>query len=301
MKELKIFKKRQCPLCKSKDSVVEVTSKTAVTSKWGLQKIQEIWDGFFKEKVHFNYHRCARCKLLFNKTYLTEEAISFLYSSMNENMIEALEINNKRTQENYVKIISTSISNEGYIEIGPGVGYFAEKINEVVKFKEIHFFEPNICNHSKLKNLGNNVNIYNSLEEIRKLPDNSVSLIVMIMVLDHLTNPLYTLNQLRKKLTKKGHVLAVTHNENSILRKLFRSKWPAFCIQHPQLYNKNTLESIFTSSGFKTVKVFSTANYFGVNFLLSTLLSALNINKNLQHPKITIKIHLGNIGYIGKK
>ena len=133
--------------------------------------------------------------------------------------------------------------------------------------------------------------------DFSKIPNDSVSTVVIIHVMDHLIDPVKYLKNIQKKLKKGAKILIVTHDEQSFLRKIFKIKWPAFCLQHPQLYNIKTTLNFLENSNYKVIAQSKTKNYFKISFLLKHLLWGLGI-KVKDVPDffgITIGLKLGNI------
>jgi hypothetical protein len=88
----------------------------------------------------------------------------------------------------------------------------------------------------------------------------------------------------------------VTHNEQSLLRKIVGWKWPAFCLQHPQIYSPESMSMLLEKSGYKVDSIKRTKNYFQLSFLLKHLLWAFGL-KVKSVPSIfdfTISLKLGN-------
>jgi len=135
------------------------------------------------------------------------------------------------------------------------------------------------------------------MQSLSPVPNETVSFVSMIHVLDHLTDPLSRLNEIREKMTFASRVLIVTHDESSLLRKVLNNRWPAFCLQHPQLYNKATMAAMLEKSGFKVIKQLATKNEFPISFLIKQTLWALGIRleKVPNFFGLTISLPLGNI------
>ena len=150
---------------------------------------------------------------------------------------------------------------------------------------------------------GNEYKIIHDMFNFSDVPDNSVDLAVMIQVLDHLLDPKAALKELQKKLKKGGKVFIVTHNEGSLLAKLLGLRWPAFCMQHPQIFNKKSMTKLIGEAGFSLESIDNTKNYFKLDFLIKTLVWVVfkrHINlSDLLHFDVGLK--LGNIATVAIK
>jgi hypothetical protein len=258
------------------------------------------WNGFFKEKIFFTYARCEECALLFAPIFYDLDQLGALYEQMPPNMDLVPMAALVKTQRGYFEELKkfSSLKN-GYIEIGPDIGIFTENCSREGEFNNYWLCEPNREVAGTLaKSVGNNqFTIIEDMFGFSQIPDHSAGAAVMIQVLDHLLDPIATLTELRAKLLPDAKLLIVTHNEQSLLRKIVGWRWPAFCLQHPQIYNPNSITKLLEKSGYKVNSIEKTRNYFEFSFLLKHLLWAFGI-KVKSVPSIfnfTIGLKLGNI------
>ena len=291
---------RDCPICQAKtNSTIEVSSSQRAEDL-GYESLVPYWNGFFKEKIFFSYARCERCKLLFSPIFYRSDQLETLYGQMPPNMdlvpMDAL----VKTQKGYFEELKKySLLKNGYIEIGPDIGIFTENCSREGTFDSYWLCEPNKEVAVALrKSVGNNrFTIIEDMFGFNQIPNQSAGAAVMIQVLDHLLDPVATLSELREKLLPDAKLLIVTHNEQSLLRKIVGWRWPAFCLQHPQIYNPNSIEKLLESAGYRVNSIEKTRNYFEFSFLLKHLLWAFGI-KVKSVPGVfnfTIGLKLGNI------
>jgi hypothetical protein len=105
------------------------------------------------------------------------------------------------------------------------------------------------------------------------------------------------------KLDKGGTVLIVTHDESSLLAKIFKQKWPAYCLQHPQLYCQESMRNFLDGIGFSVKEISKSVNYFPATYLFKHALWACGL-KWTMIPKFNwpiIPLKLGNIITIAVK
>lgn len=291
---------RNCPSCNMASSLkVEVKTPTPA-EKLKIDDLIQQWNGFYKTKSIFSYVRCCNCGLLYSPIFLNSNQLGMLYGQMPPNMdevpVDALE----RTQAGYFKKL-TVFSNlkGGFLEIGPDVGYFVKNCVNNGSFNEYWLIEPNKAVGPLLGSVVADYphHIIHDMEGLDFVPDNSCDVAVMIHVLDHLIDPVNELKKIRQKLKPDSTLLIVTHDESSTLRKLTKSRWPAFCLQHPQVYNPRSIQTLLSNAGFETLNVSKTKNYFQIGFLIKHLLWLFGI-KVKSMPKFlnkTVGLKLGNI------
>jgi SAM-dependent methyltransferase len=291
---------RKCPICQKKTEISpEVCSETKAEAL-SYEELVPYWNGFFKEKIFFSYARCQVCDLLFAPVFYRLDQLEALYGQMPPNMdvvpISAL----LKTQRGYFKELKKGSNLEnGYIEIGPDVGIFTVNCVAEGRFDKYWLCEPNKAVANTLARVvdGHEFVIIKDMFGFSAIPDRSAGAAVMIQVLDHLLDPVATLKELGSKLKPEGKLLLVTHNEQSILRNIIGWKWPAFCLQHPQIYSPKSIFNLLEASGYEVESISRSKNYFELSFLLKHLLWALGLKvKTL--PKIfnfPIGLKLGNI------
>jgi hypothetical protein len=291
--------KRNCPICCSAESKIEISS-TRRAENLSFEELKPFWEGFFKEKVFFSYYRCKSCKILYCREYFNETQLAILYGSLAPNMnlvpIDSL----RKTQKGYFNALDRyGLKGGDYMEIGPDIGLFTETVLSHDGFDTYWLFEPNmnvIPDLDALMAYRKHVFVHD-LFDFSSVPDNSVGVSVMIQVLDHLLDPLATLRAMRLKLVTGGRLAIVTHDESSFLRHISGKTWPPFCLQHPQIYNPHTMETLLIKAGFDNLKIERTKNYFPVSFLLKHLLWTLKleVKKVPQLGGIELGLRMGNM------
>lgn len=293
------FTRRPCPICGSDVSQPEVSSRLRAETL-DLDAARPFWSGFFKEKLFFSYHRCADCDLLYNPVYFTDDQLTALYADMAPNMDLLPNDAIVATQRGYFERAKAAgaLLRGGYLEIGPDVGHIVSEAARTGAFEHFWLFEPNLAIHDTLRAAagGNPATLCGDMTDLSAVPDGSVGLAVMIHVLDHLLDPLAMLEQIRAKLMPGGRLMIVTHNERSLLRKVTGVRWPPFCLQHPEIYNPQTMRKLLTRAGYADVAVERSTNAFPVDFLARQAAWTVGLRlKRVPLPSVPIALRLGNI------
>lgn len=291
---------RDCPICQANTKTAIEVSSHQRAENLSYDSLVPYWNGFFKEKIFFSYARCSECALLFAPIFYRLEQLEALYGQMPPNMdLVPMAALIKTQKEYFERLKKFSPLKNGYIEIGPDIGIFTENCSRAGSFDNYWLCEPNkeVAN-ALAKSVGNNrFTIIEDMFGFNQIPNQSAGAAVMIQVLDHLLDPVTTLSELREKLLPDAKLLIVTHNEQSLLRKIVGWRWPAFCLQHPQIYNPNSITKLLEKAGYKVNSIEKTRNYFEFSFLIKHLFWAFGI-KVKKIPSIfnfTIGLKLGNI------
>ena len=295
-----LYLSRKCPICQDNPLCkIEIESNIRAEDLT-YEELIPYWNGFFKEKIFFSYARCEKCQLLFAPIYYRSDQLEVLYGQMPPNMDVVPMQGLKKAQKGYFdKLKKYSALKNGCIEIGPDIGIFTMLCNRYGHFDSYWLCEPNKEVVKELiKAVGNkSYTIIEDMYDFKIIPNQCASVAILIQVLDHLLDPVATLSELRTKLLPESKLLLVTHNENSLLRKIVGWKWPAFCLQHPQIYNPKSIKNLLEKSGYKVESISRTKNYFEISFLIKHLLWAFGFKVN-SIPKflnILIGLKLGNI------
>ena len=300
MNQSQQYLSRQCPVCqKQTKTKIEISSEKKAEDM-SYEELTPYWNGFFKEKIFFSYARCEECKLLFAPTFYRADQLEALYSQMAPNMDIVPMAALLKTQKGYFEELKKYSSlNNDYIEVGPDIGIFTINCSKEGKFKNYWLCEPNKAVADELaKAVGeNNYTIIEDMFDFQSIPNNCASVAVMIQVLDHLLDPIATLSELRGKLLPNAKLLLVTHNEKSLLRRIVGWRWPAFCLQHPEIYNPKTITKLLNKAGYDVNSISRSVNYFEFGFLLKHLMWAFGFKVNALplFLNFTIPLKLGNI------
>ena len=292
------FLERECPACGGKGEAGRVASRVPAEAL-PFARLGEYWADFYKEKVFFTYVECALCGLMYCPHYFTGDQIGQLYADMAPNM-DVIDTRALRaTQQGYWRSVADLVAPGGdYLEIGPDVGYIVEQARGSGRFGHFWLFEPNAAVHGVLARAAGDVpaTISTAMDDLSAVPDGSISLAVMIHVLDHLLEPRASLADIRAKLRPDGVLLVVTHNEKSLLRRVMGRRWPPFCLQHPEIYNPRSITGLLGRAGYGKVAVSRSTNHFPLDFLIrqAAFVFGVKLDK-VPLPRLTMGLKLGNI------
>jgi hypothetical protein len=215
---------------------------------------------------------------------------------MPDNLLGAEKSTAEKTQRGYFRFFQREIGEvSSYLELGPDIGLVTKAIIDTYHPAEINLIEPNSSMHEILKSLSKSheISIHRNLEGVNA---KSINLTIGIHVFDHLLDPSEQIKRIFDH-TKNGGILGVVvHNESSLLKKIIGIKWPPFCLQHPQLYNKETLSNVMKKSGFEEIRISNSVNHFSLKHLGTLVAEIFGLPKFLTRflPAIELPVILGN-------
>jgi 2-polyprenyl-3-methyl-5-hydroxy-6-metoxy-1,4-benzoquinol methylase len=157
--------------------------------------------------------------------------------------------------------------------------------------------EPNLVVHQQLREAAGTVkaDIVPDLADLESPA--GADTVALIHVLDHLTEPVSYLRDLRRHLAPDAHILVVVHNEASTLRRLLGVRWPPFTLQHPQLFNPETLRMTLEAGGFDVIAHRPTTNVFPARHVVRTAGALVGLKGRWIEavPNLKVRIRLGNM------
>lgn len=288
-----------CPVCGTSKTAPSIASFPPA-EELDFPSLKTGWRGFFRKKVFFTYERCTNCGMLYDPVYLTDDALAELYGSMPDNTAGMPETYLERTQQGYYSFLKRHCAMQGdYFELGPDVGLLTQFIAAEPGIGKMWLYEPNRNVGPILaeKVKGKAFEIRTEMKDFSAVPDGSLGVCVMIHVLNHLPDVASIMRGLARKLRPDGRLLIVTHNERSLLARVLRERWPAYCLQHPLLFNKRSTAKFLATCGLKVVETRRSSNYFPATYLLKHLLFALGLGRIAQWNSYAcvIPLKLGNI------
>jgi SAM-dependent methyltransferase len=295
---------RVCPICQTASTPGDVLVRAPIRAvSLDADERDEYWRGFRSRTCFFDFARCSRCALLFCPTYYSQASLDRLYSSMPDNTAGADASVLSDTQESYIEYLARHRMLRGtYMEIGPDIGLSTQAACTRGSLDRVILVEPNRDVHEQLRAATGDVpaDIFESIEQLASTDraDN----VVLVHVLDHLIDPLAYLKEIRLHMAPGAFLLAVVHNEASLLRRILGVRWPPFCLQHPQLYSSETLGRLFAEAGLAVIGSVPTKNVLPLRHVVRTASSLLGISGPWTDrlPETKLRLRLGNIMMVAR-
>ena len=263
-----------------------------------VERLGSFWGVTSRNDCFFDYRRCGSCGLLHNSTWLRPELVADAYSRMDNNTLGGVRHLLKETQSRYLAALEEYAPLVGvYLEVGPDIGLAVEIALERGDLAKVVLVEPNQTSHTALKQLTDDrtTEVVASLAELEE--SIRVDRLVLIHVLDHLVDPRADLVGLRRRMAPGGLMMAVVHDESSLLRRLLGRRWAPFRLQHPQLFSRKTLPAFLESCGFTVRSLRATTNTLSLRDFVQSGFSALGYNPRwiARVPELRLTVRLGNI------
>ena len=233
--------------------------------------------------------QCINCDFITANIALTSEDIHTLYGTTYFSGEEYVDyVGDKKVIQknlsNWLKTIRHYSDSGILIEIGSAYGFFLEVAEPHFQASgyEISEEAANYSNHAI------NSRTYNmDFLDDTNIPNNSVDIIVMWDVIEHLPDPAAIIEKVKNSLRPNGHIFITTGDIDSKLSKFQGPRWRMIHPpSHLQYFSKTTLTKLLTSKGFEIVDI----KYPGYWRTLGQILHGLFILGNDTNESIIYKL-----------
>ncbi len=215
--------------------------------------------------THYEMVKCLKTGLIFSRHILDDASLNELYKGSAINFNEMLEyIKNDYWQPiaNYVK----GWTRKKAVDIGCSTGFFLEALKDN-GYEEVYGVEPGV-EPKAIARADIRDNIHTGFYGKGLYPPNHFDLITCFQTLDHLSDPLGMLANMRENLKPGGHVYMIMHNSNALQARLFGEKSPIIDVEHIYLFNKENIKLLGEKAGFKVVEVFDIVSRYPFSYWL---------------------------------
>jgi len=250
---------KHCPVCESKDFVKWSEAKDLLTQS---------------TDASFEYSLCKKCDSLFMSLRPVEEDVSFFYSSNYHPYQKEYSLNRSLGLLSKIKKIGRgfAIAARGKNNLNEKIKSFYSGMNISTTFVDFGCGAGkylNLLKNSKCKTIGvdfspiavdaaksNGHQGFLVDDFFKSIDDQSVDLVRMNHVVEHLYHPHDILKQLARKIRIDGRLHIAVPNPEGISSKIFRRYWHGLdCPRHVILYPSSTLVSVLESIGFYRFEV----------------------------------------------
>jgi len=209
----------------------------------------------------FQLVRCSECGLVYLNPRPAQASMAEIYPDHYDQYTPTLKDEPspiKRWERIYglrkrIKPIIGQKKTGRLLDVGCATGDFLE-VMQMSKDWELHGVEisSSASDHARLTL---NLPIVTGSLEDAKYQDNFFDVITMWNVIEHLSDPLATLKELRRILKPDGLLVFNTPNLDSLDAKIFKQYWIGYELpRHFYVFSNKTLDKMLTKAGFTTVE-----------------------------------------------
>lgn len=216
------------------------------------------------KSVSLGLNNCKKCKLQYISPRLNQEAISILYNKeyLSQTLSGANHVDQTVSIKEYQKFKSYLLKMlpEGgcILDVGCGVGNMLKQLRDTQQFKGSGI-EISHDAVERARRDGFNVFEGNLLEA--RLKEESFDAVILLYVLEHVSNPLEVLNEINRILKKRGFLFLAVSNYrylkiafDNVFSRLFLKNSSIHPEEHLQNFTPVTIRKILQKAGFEIIE-----------------------------------------------
>ena len=243
----------------------------------------------FQKKSAYNIIKCKNCSMVSLDYTLSIDAAKNLYSEPYYKNNEgawittgypdyfAMEEAFKKTfSERLNRIVQISWGGR-LLDVGCGPGFFlevAKKHFDVTGVEVSDFAASYGSEHLNLR-------IFNQPIEVCDFANDEFDVITMWDTIEHLINPMETLQEVNRILKKGGLFVVQTGNVESVIAKIMGKRWHLYNVpEHLFFFSTETLKALLDKTGFSIRKVKTELSYYNAAYLLDRLARSVGCSKS---------------------
>jgi SAM-dependent methyltransferase len=217
------------------------------------------------DQLHYRMVRCRTCGLVRSDPVLGAEALAELYKDSTFDYGEELQ-GLRATYGAAIDRASVYLREKrGLVDIGCGSGFVLEVALQL-GWTDVHGVEPSADAIAKAApEIG--PLIVQDMMRPGLFDEESLSLVTLFQVHDHMPAPLAMLRDCRQILRPGGVILAFNHNVTAWSARLLGEKSPIVDVEHTYLYSPDTMRRLFTQAGFEVLSVGPVRNTYSISYL----------------------------------
>jgi SAM-dependent methyltransferase len=292
----------KCPICETLSNSVSIYPSNVDANSFSTEVFSA---RRLPDRRHYQWVRCNSCTLLRSDPVLDVDLEKLYVDSTFDYSTEV-----DGLKKTYFKLVLKALGGKklrnSVFEVGGGNGFFLEAAKDG-GFAKVAGVEPSTeainAARADIKPF-----MIASMMKAGVLPDNSFEVGAMFHTLDHLTDPVSTLNDCFTALKPGGVFVVAVHNERSWSARLMGERSPIIDVEHTHLYTRKSGEALFKKIGFVEVKSGAYNNHYSLAYILHLIPISRTFRKKVLDSaagtllsKIKVVVPLGNMWIAGTK
>ena len=293
----------RCAICNTEGNAVELYPANFV-----MEALHPIFFSARRvpDRIHYRIVKCSICGLVRSDPVADSRILGQLYAQSTFDYGDEVD-NLKLTYGYYLsKLNKYDVQKRTLLEIGCGNGFFLE---EGLKqgYVNVVGVEPSADAVARANSKVRSQIICDMMRP-GLFGKGQFDVICMFQVLDHIADPAGLLAECYHVLKPGGLILCLNHNIEAISARLLRNRSPIVDIEHTFLYSPDTMRHLFSSSGFKVLRIHPVINIYSPHYMVMLLplprtikgiLLKLLKKRIFQNIKLTAP--LGNLYLVARK
>lgn len=212
--------------------------------------------------------RCKDCGFVYADALLQQELIA-IYEALVDTDYQAGKENRQLQMASILDRVMPDFEQEGNVlDIGAGTGLLVREAQDrgwdAIGVEPSHWA-------ARVAAEENGVLVLQGLFPHPDLGDRKFDLVTLIDVIEHVTQPLELLSQIRPHVTGSGRLVVATPDINSFCARILGSKWWHMRPAHVCFFDSTSMRKALDHAGFDLVRQFRQIWWFPVEYLVHRL------------------------------
>jgi 2-polyprenyl-3-methyl-5-hydroxy-6-metoxy-1,4-benzoquinol methylase len=260
LKSLDAVPERSCALCGKNDMVLVYPSNTT-----GELRPKEFACTSEALAQHDDILQCRNCGMVSSKPSISSQEIIRNYSEMiDEDYLSEQEGRRELFEWALEQIGGYAMTGNRLLEVGSNVGLFL-KIAEEKGWQATGVEPSKWCVDLGRQRFGVDL-IQGTMDDLDWAPG-TANAVVLLDVLEHLSDPVGDLSKLRKLVQDEGILALSTVNLSSIHGRVRNGSWPWFIRPHLHYFTPETLTRMLRVAGFRLVQWSVVPRWFHLSYV----------------------------------
>ena len=213
--------------------------------------------------------KCCKCGLIYMNPRLDQSRIQKNYEDMADDFYMHEEAGRRKSADTILKYLKKMDKKGRILDVGCATGFLLDQAR--AQGWEVYGIELSAWAVDYAKNKLQLPNITQGSLKDANYPDNFFDVVVLKDVIEHLTAPKETLEQIRHVLKPSGILCCNTPDIDSLVSKMLGAKWWGIKQSHLYYFNRHSLSVLFEATGFVSLKIRSHARTFTINYWIYNL------------------------------
>ncbi|MBF0503489.1 MAG: methyltransferase domain-containing protein [Candidatus Omnitrophica bacterium] len=214
--------------------------------------------------------KCCKCGLIYMNPQADEVSIHENYSTMSDDFYFEQEEGRRRSADSILKYLKKIGKTGRILDVGCAAGFLLDQARRWGW--EVYGVELSSWAVDYAKNTLHLPNVTQGTLKEARYPANFFDAVILKDVIEHLTDPKETLEQIRHILKPSGIICCNTPDIDSSASKILGAKWWGIKQSHLFYFNKNSLSALFKATGFFPFKIRSHARTFTLYYWVTNLI-----------------------------
>lgn len=254
------WERNSCPLCldQGQDQLLYQANIEEKFSPNEVFKARRLPD-----RLHYRTVRCLRCGMVRGDPILTQKTLAQLYRGADATDSTVANYAALTYGQMWLRHFGNLDRQKPVLEIGCATGAFLSWLKDQ-GWTDVQGVEPSPAAFKQARDKG--LLIHEGMWEEMGDWSNRFYALAAFHVLDHVSQPRTWLSKARESLVAGGRMMVVVHDIDHPIAKMLGAKCPMVDIEHPFLYNKQSLRSIMEETGWKVKVQWDVVNAYPLEY-----------------------------------